>query len=135
MAKEWKPSLKELPSRHFCSFDSLIQPDLDNETLNLSDNSDFRDEIDKKYLLDGIKAILNTLSEREKLVVLARFGFLSVNSLTLDSVGKEFNITRERIRQIEIKALRKLRHESRSKPLAHLVQNSVYDKYVKGIDA
>lgn len=58
---------------------------------------------------------MNTLTPREAKVLKLRFGLEDGKSRTLEEVGKEFNVTRERIRQIEAKALRKLRHPSRSK--------------------
>ena len=61
--------------------------------------------------------VLHTLTPREEMVIKLRFGLEDGRTRTLEEVGKEFNITRERIRQIEAKALRKLRHQSRSKPL------------------
>ena len=61
--------------------------------------------------------VLKTLTPREESVLKLRFGLEDGRSRTLEEVGKEFNITRERIRQIEAKALRKLRHPSRSKRL------------------
>ena len=61
--------------------------------------------------------MLDTLSEREKKVLILRFGLDDGRPRTLEEVGREFNVTRERIRQIEAKALRKLRHPSRSKKL------------------
>ena len=60
---------------------------------------------------------MDTLTPREKKVLELRFGILDGRTRTLEEVGKEFNVTRERIRQIEAKALRKLRHPSRSKRL------------------
>ena len=68
-------------------------------------------------LKDQISEVLNTLNEREAQVLRLRYGLLDGRSHTLEEVGAEFNITRERIRQIEAKALRKLRHPSRSKKL------------------
>jgi RNA polymerase primary sigma factor len=62
-------------------------------------------------------SVLDTLTEREKRVLMLRFGIADGRTRTLEEVGKEFNVTRERIRQIEAKALRKLRHPSRSKKL------------------
>ena len=64
-----------------------------------------------------LREVLDTLSEREKKVLILRFGLDDGRPRTLEEVGKEFNVTRERIRQIEAKALRKLRHPSRSKKL------------------
>ena len=61
--------------------------------------------------------VLDTLTPREEKVLRLRFGLDDVRARTLEEVGKEFNVTRERIRQIEAKALRKLRHPSRSKKL------------------
>ena len=64
-----------------------------------------------------IQEVLDTLAPREKKVLELRFGIVDGRTRTLEEVGKEFNVTRERIRQIEAKALRKLRHPSRSKKL------------------
>ena len=61
--------------------------------------------------------VLGTLTEREQKVLRLRFGLDDGRARTLEEVGKEFNVTRERIRQIEAKALRKLRHPSRSRKL------------------
>ena len=61
--------------------------------------------------------ILKTLNEREEMVLRLRYGLNDGSPKTLEEVGKEFNVTRERIRQIEVKALRKLRHPSRRKKL------------------
>ena len=68
-------------------------------------------------LKEQLNDVLSTLTEREKKVLCLRFGLEDGRSRTLEEVGKEFNVTRERIRQIEAKALRKLRHPSRSKRL------------------
>ena len=69
-------------------------------------------------LQDQIKKLLTTLSEREQRVLVLRFGLLDGRTRTLEEVGKEFNVTRERIRQIEAKALRKLRHPNRARMLS-----------------
>lgn len=66
-------------------------------------------------LKEQLGEVLSTLTEREEKVLRLRFGLEDGRSRTLEEVGKEFNVTRERIRQIEAKALRKLRHPSRSK--------------------
>ena len=68
-------------------------------------------------LREHLDEVLHTLTPREMQVLKLRFGFDDGRSRTLEEVGKEFNITRERIRQIEAKALRKLRHPSRAKKL------------------
>ena len=68
-------------------------------------------------LKEQLEEVLGTLTEREQKVLRLRFGLDDGRARTLEEVGKEFNVTRERIRQIEAKALRKLRHPSRSKKL------------------
>ena len=68
-------------------------------------------------LKEQLMEVLDTLTPREKKVLELRFGIIDGRTRTLEEVGKEFNVTRERIRQIEAKALRKLRHPSRSKKL------------------
>ncbi|MGN1050886.1 MAG: RNA polymerase sigma factor RpoD [Acutalibacteraceae bacterium] len=68
-------------------------------------------------LRENLAEVLDTLTPREEKVLRLRFGLEDGRSRTLEEVGKEFNVTRERIRQIEAKALRKLRHPSRSKKL------------------
>ena len=68
-------------------------------------------------LREQLMTVLDTLTPREKKVLELRFGIVDGRTRTLEEVGKEFNVTRERIRQIEAKALRKLRHPSRSKKL------------------
>ena len=68
-------------------------------------------------LREQLSEVLDTLTEREEKVLRLRFGLVDGRPRTLEEVGKEFNVTRERIRQIEAKALRKLRHPSRSKKL------------------
>ena len=75
-------------------------------------------EVTEGHLLkERLREILGTLSERERQVVDLRFGLTDGYSRTLEEVGRLFNVTRERIRQIEAKALRKLRHPSRMKTL------------------
>ncbi len=68
-------------------------------------------------LKEQLMEVLETLTPREKKVLELRFGIVDGRTRTLEEVGREFNVTRERIRQIEAKALRKLRHPSRSKKL------------------
>ena len=70
-----------------------------------------------EILKEEIRSVLSTLQPREQQVLELRFGLIDGTSYTLEEVGKRFNVTRERIRQIEAKALRKLRHPSRAKKL------------------
>ena len=89
------------------------------------DVSKFQGEIDWEkakaaaftLLKEQLVEVLGTLTEREQKVLRLRFGLDDGRARTLEEVGKEFNVTRERIRQIEAKALRKLRHPSRSRKL------------------
>jgi len=73
-------------------------------------------------LKEQLAEVLSTLTPREEKVLRLRFGLEDGRSRTLEEVGKEFNVTRERIRQIEAKALRKLRHPSRSKKLKDFLE-------------
>ena len=73
-------------------------------------------------LQEQLKDVLNTLTDREKKVLRLRFGLDDGRARTLEEVGREFKVTRERIRQIEAKALRKLRHPSRSKKLKDFIE-------------
>lgn len=75
------------------------------------------DEASYHILREQLCEVLHTLTPREEMVLKLRFGLVDGRTRTLEEVGQEFNITRERIRQIEAKALRKLRHPSRSKRL------------------
>ena len=73
-------------------------------------------------LKEQLDEVLDTLTEREQKVLRLRFGMNDGRARTLEEVGKEFKVTRERIRQIEAKALRKLRHPSRSRKLKDFLQ-------------
>ena len=73
-------------------------------------------------LKEQLRDVLSTLTEREQKVLRLRFGLDDGRARTLEEVGKEFNVTRERIRQIEAKALRKLRHPSRSRKLKDFLE-------------
>lgn len=75
------------------------------------------DQASKQLLKDHLDEVLGTLTERESKVLKLRFGLEGTKQMTLEEVGKVFGVTRERIRQIEAKALRKLKHPSRRKKL------------------
>ena len=102
---------------------SLESPIGDEEDSHLGDFIEDRnalppaDAASRQLLREQIEEVLCTLSPRERRVIQLRFGLEDGRSRTLEEVGKEFNVTRERIRQIEAKALRKLRHPSRSRKL------------------
>lgn len=73
--------------------------------------------VTRKLLREQLEKVLQTLSEKEREILMYRYGLVDETEYTLEQVGKMFNVTRERIRQIENKALRKLRHPSRAKYL------------------
>ena len=88
----------------------------DEKTITPSDSVSFR------MLKEQLLRVLDTLTPREEKVLRLRYGLDDGKPRTLEEVGKEFNVTRERIRQIEAKALRKLRHPSRSKKLKDFIE-------------
>ena len=102
---------------------SLESPIGEEEDSHLSDFIEDRnalppvDAASKQLLKEQIDDVLDHLTPREQRVLRLRFGLEDGRSRTLEEVGQEFNVTRERIRQIEAKALRKLRHPSRSRKL------------------
>jgi len=102
---------------------SLESPIGEEEDSHLGDFIEDRralppvDAATKRLLKEQIGEVLSTLTPREQRVLQLRFGLEDGRSRTLEEVGKEFNVTRERIRQIEAKALRKLRHPTRSRKL------------------
>ena len=75
-------------------------------------------------LKDKLKWVLETLNERERAVLEQRFGLIDGYSRTLEDVGRQFQVTRERIRQIEAKALRKMRHPTRIRHLEGFIDNT-----------
>jgi len=79
-------------------------------------------------LKERVRKVLKTLTPREEKVLKMRFGIDVASEHTLEEVGKDFSVTRERIRQIEVKALRKLRHPSRSKKLLAFFEKDMEDK-------
>ncbi|HJX03969.1 MAG TPA: RNA polymerase sigma factor RpoD [Dehalococcoidia bacterium] len=80
------------------------------------------EEASRNLLKDQLYTVLCELNDREKKIIMLRFGLENERPMTLEEVGREFNVTRERIRQIEAKALRKLRHPSRSRKLRDFLE-------------
>ena len=102
------------------SMETPIGPEEDSRLMDFIRDEDALapDEAALKTITnEDIDGVLKTLTPREEAVIRLRFGLLDGRCHTLEEVGSEFNVTRERIRQIEAKALRKLRHPSRSKRL------------------
>jgi RNA polymerase primary sigma factor len=106
---------------------SLSKPlgdDEENQMSNLIADPQFSVPSGKAsfvYLQDQLERVLDSLTEREEQVIRLRFGMADGMPRTLEEVGLIFNLTRERIRQIEAKALKKLRHRSRSDKLRECV--------------
>ena len=80
------------------------------------------DKVSRELLKDALNQVLETLSPREKKVLVMRFGLEDGKPKTLEEVGKEFKVTRERIRQIEAKAIRKLKHPTRARKLKDFLE-------------
>ena len=99
------------------SMETPIGPEEDSRLMDFIRDDDALapdDAAMKTIINEDIDAVLKTLTKREEDVIRLRFGLLDGRCHTLEEVGLEFNVTRERIRQIEAKALRKLRHPVRS---------------------
>ena len=106
------------------SLDAPIGEDEDSSMGDLIANrhaSNPADQTVNNELSDQVRAALSTLTPREEKILRMRFGVGEKSDHTLEEVGQDFNVTRERIRQIEAKALRKLRHPSRAKSLSAFV--------------
>ena len=113
---------------------SLETPVGDSEDAYIKDfiendkESSPADTVANADLKDRVREVLKTLTPREEKVLKMRFGIDVASEHTLEEVGKDFSVTRERIRQIEVKALRKLRHPSRSKRLLAFFEKEIDDK-------
>jgi RNA polymerase primary sigma factor len=113
---------------------SLETPVGDSEDAYIKDfiendkESSPADAVANSDLKDRVREVLKTLTPREEKVLKMRFGIDVASEHTLEEVGKDFSVTRERIRQIEVKALRKLRHPSRSKRLLAFFEKELDDK-------
>jgi RNA polymerase primary sigma factor len=107
---------------------SIDMPIGEEEDSNLGDfledpnASDPVDEASRELLKEQMADAFETLTDRERAVLLMRFGVDGTQARTLEDVGKELGVTRERVRQIEAKALRKLRHPSRAKKLRDYIE-------------
>ena len=114
---EWLMELARRP----VSLEKPVGEEEDSELGDLLEDEDAEAPADAAYrslLKEQLEQVLETLSEREALVLRLRYGLLDGRSYTLEEVGQQLNVTRERIRQIEAKALRKLRHPSRRRYLS-----------------
>jgi RNA polymerase primary sigma factor len=105
------------------SEDAYIQDFIENEN-----ESSPADAVAGTDLKERIREVLKTLTPREEKVLKMRFGIDAASEHTLEEVGKDFSVTRERIRQIEVKALKKLRNPSRSKKLLAFFEKELEDK-------
>ena len=115
-------SLEELYSMFFENIDVFEKHDSGAEMgiqmpRELIIESDLDDQIAATMLKDQLDEVLGTLTDRERRVLDLRYGLADGQERTLEEVGQEFEVTRERVRQIEAKALRKLRHPSRSRKI------------------
>ena len=113
-------------SKEPCSLDVTIDEDEDTAMIDLiaDENATKFMDIDDLSIRDTIYSVLNTLSERERRIIELRFGFTDGRQHTLEEVGKEFNLTKERIRQLEASALKKLRNPVRSEKLREVWENA-----------
>lgn len=102
------------------SLEQPVRPEESTQLVDFIEDETIPEPVDaasKQLLREQVRNVLEFLGERERLVLEMRFGLKDGKDHTLEEVGREFGVTRERIRQIEAKALRKLRHPSRSKML------------------
>jgi RNA polymerase primary sigma factor len=126
LQEKWDQAVKKIRNITRISLDPMsLESPVGNgdETAELGDfieddNADAPSDVTSQQLLrEQIRDVLSFLSERERDVLDMRFGLTTGENCTLEEVGRAFGVTRERIRQIEAKALRKLRHPSRSRDL------------------
>ena len=130
IAKEMEMTIKEVEnlvkiSQHPKSLSTPIGDDKETTLEQFvadTDQPTLEDTVSREFLRDYLNDVLDTLSERERKVLIMRFGLDDGKPKTLEDVGKEFSVTRERIRQIEAKAIRKLRHPTRARKLKDFVE-------------
>lgn len=102
------------------SLDTPVKEDGDTtlkKLVAIAREEEVEEQVMRKILREEIDRILTTLSERESQVIILRFGLHNCVPMTLEQVGHIYNLTRERIRQIEAKAIKRLRHPNRTKTL------------------
>jgi RNA polymerase primary sigma factor len=132
--KKTPDKIKEIlnNSKSIFSLNSPISNDSegegDSEMIDfIKDNAPTPEQIGEKMIIrDTIEELINQLKPREAMVLKMRYGFLDGKQKTLEEVGAFFNVTRERIRQIENKSFRKLRHPKRSKVIKSLLEDFKY---------
>ncbi len=114
--KDLKQAIKD---KQIVSINTPVGDEFDSELGDLLEDEkvDIEEQADMLAKKEAVNEVLDTLTYRERKVLRLRFGLEDGVSRTLEQVGKEFGVTRERIRQIEAKAMRKLRHPSRSRKL------------------
>ncbi len=130
LAKEMRTDVQTVEnllkiSQHPTSLSTPIGDDKKTTLENfISDpeKDDLYTKVTRELLKDSLQEVLETLSPRERKVLVMRFGLDGSKPKTLEEVGREFDVTRERIRQIEAKALRKLKHPSRAKKLKDFLE-------------
>jgi len=112
-------------SQHPVSFETPIGEEGDSQLGDFIEDSETEKPLDAAsftMLQDQLQKILNTLSNRERRIIQLRFGLQDGHPRTLEEVGREFQVTRERIRQIEFKTLSKLRNSNKSKTLKNFLE-------------
>ena len=118
-------SFEELYSMFFENIDVFEKHESDDGMeipRELITEGNLDDQVAATMLKDQLDEVLGTLTDRERRVLDLRYGLMDGQERTLEEVGQEFEVTRERVRQIEVKALRKLRHPSRSRKLRDYIE-------------
>jgi RNA polymerase primary sigma factor len=126
LSKDWLMNLFKR-MKNPISLDAPLNEHTDTEYREIYDDEKANDpveQVNETLLNEKIKKILNTLTYKEKMIIEMRYGIGYDHSYTLEEVGRIVGVTRERIRQIEVKAMRKLQHPSRSRLLEKEIKNN-----------